>query len=72
MPFFLCNKREIAVKPTIHPNSAVSKVLFRKILKSQIINIADMPTFPKPKEGDFPRLASPEGPPWLDLRGRKF
>ena len=32
----------------------------------------DMPTFPKPKEGDFPRLASPEGPPWLGLRGRKF
>ena len=29
---------------------------------------ADMPTFPKSKEGDFPRLASP----WLGLRGRKF
>ena len=37
-----------------------------------LIPISDMPTFPKPKEGDFPRLASPEGPPWLGLRDRKF
>ena len=28
--FFLCNKRKIAVKPTINQNLAVSKALFRK------------------------------------------
>ena len=34
--FFLCNKRKIAVKPTIHQNSHVSKELLGKSL---IINI---------------------------------
>ena len=29
--FFLCNKRKIAVKPTIHQNSAVSIALLGKI-----------------------------------------
>ena len=28
--FFLCNKRKIAVKPTIHQNSVVSKTLLGK------------------------------------------
>ena len=27
---FLCDKRKIAVKPTIHQNSAISKALLRK------------------------------------------
>ena len=31
MEFFLCNKREIAVKPTMHPNSAVSKEFLGKL-----------------------------------------
>ena len=37
--FFFCNKRKIAVKTTIQQNSAVSKALLGKILKSPIINI---------------------------------
>ena len=40
--FFLCslfNKRKIAVKPTIHQNSASSKAFIGKILKSLMINI---------------------------------
>ena len=28
---FLCNKRKIAVKPTVHQNSAVSKALLGKL-----------------------------------------
>ena len=28
--FFLCNKRKIAVKPTIHQNSVVSKTFLGK------------------------------------------
>ena len=31
MEFFLCNKRKIAVKLTIHQNSAVSKALWGKV-----------------------------------------
>ena len=37
--FFHSNKRKIAVEPTIHQNSAVSKGLVGKMLKSLIINI---------------------------------
>ena len=39
MKFFLCNKRKIAVQPTIHQNSDVSKSINKKILKSLITNI---------------------------------
>ena len=49
-----------------------SLFFFKKIKSCETVSNADMPTFPKPKEGDFPRLASPEGPPWLGLRGIKF
>ena len=31
MEFFLCNKRKLAVKPTIHQNSALSKALLGNI-----------------------------------------
>ena len=51
----------------------MTKANINNVKKSaQYYNRANMPTFPNPKEGDFPRLASPEGPPWLGLRGRKF
>ena len=36
MEFFLCNKRKIAVKPTIHQNSAVSKTFLGKSLNPLI------------------------------------
>ena len=36
MEFFICNKRKIAVKPTVQHNSAVPKALLGKSL---IINI---------------------------------
>ena len=40
MELFLCNKRKIVSKWTMHHNSAVSKASFDfKILKSLIINI---------------------------------
>ena len=38
MEFFLCNERQIIVKPTIHQKSTVLKALL-EILKSLIINI---------------------------------
>ena len=42
MEFFLCNKRKIAVKPTIHQNSAVSKTFLGKsenpLLEMLILN----------------------------------
>ena len=31
MEFFLCNKRKIVLKPTMHQNSAVSEALLRKV-----------------------------------------
>ena len=37
MEFFLCNKRKIAVKPTIHQKSAVSKALLRKFQNQRSI-----------------------------------
>ena len=39
MEFFICNKRKIAVRPTIHQNSSVSKALIGKILRSLILNL---------------------------------
>ena len=42
MDFFLCNKRKIAVKPTIHQNSAASKTFLGKfenhLLQMLILN----------------------------------
>ena len=39
MEFFLCNKREIAVKRTIHYNSAVSKALKAQLLKQYVLSL---------------------------------
>ena len=36
---FVCNKRKLVLKQTMHQNSVVSQSIIEKILKSQIINI---------------------------------
>ena len=70
--YFMSFKKTDCFCQSLNSIQIILETYTKYIKVSKVETVADMPTFPKPKEEDFPRLASPEGPPWLGLRGRKF